>query len=272
VRFIFLEQDLSLSVTINDRNLATFTAPDEFSRLKEQGEASLLLQADPGSENSPASLALHNLRLTSRFYAEDPVSMGAVPPARPGERLYTYAGTPQLIVDELRSLEIVPRAAGGIQAQAAEAYIFTSDLGFSAYPMLGPNPYQDYVFGYTAALQQGAPDTACGVIFRQEDGAHFATALYTPGGEVYFLEYQAGEPAPGGLAERTPLVQPGLNQPNTFVIVALGDQGSLFVNGRLAGRIPLNPVEGTFAVHIVLKTPEVAYCRLTNVWLWTLGR
>jgi hypothetical protein len=128
------------------------------------------------------------------------------------------------------------------------------------------------VLGFSAALLEGATDTACGVIFHQQDGANFATMLYTPQSEAYFIDYENGEAAPDGLAIQSAAIRPGLNQENWFVIVAHGEQGSLFINGRLVGEITLRPVAGTFAVHIVISTPEQAYCRLQNVWLWTLGR
>ncbi len=235
------------------------------------GEAVMLLQSDTDHSQNIV-VTLREVYLTTRFYSDSPTKLGAIGPNLPGDRIYAYQGTPQEIVDELRASDFIPTLEGGVQARAVEAFIFTSDVGFSAYPMLGANPYQNYVLGFSAALLEGPSDTGCGAIFRQQDGANFATMLFTPMGQVYFINYENGEAVPGGLAIESPAILPGINQNNWFTIVAKGEQGSLFVNGRFVGEIGLQPMEGTFAVNIVISTPAFAYCRLQNVWMWTLGR
>ncbi|MBI5931043.1 MAG: PPC domain-containing protein [Chloroflexi bacterium] len=270
VEFSFWQSANIFFVAINHTLVAQLdTSPDMLPT--EAGEAAILIHGDTDhTENIVATL--REVYLTNRFYADEPPALGAIGPNQPGERIYAYKGTPQQIVDELRASEFIPTMEGGVQAKAVEAFIFTSDVGFSAYPMLGENPYQNYVLGFSAALLEGPTDTACGVIFRQQDGANFATMLFTPLGQVYFINYENGEAAPDGLAIESPAIFPGINQNNWFTIVANGEQGSLFVNGRLIGQIALQPVAGMFAVNIVIATPETAYCRLQNVWMWTLGR
>lgn len=269
-QFRFRQAGRTFFVEVNQQPVAQLDAA--LNILPTQiGETSILLRGE-GDNTENLAVTVRQMVLTSRFYTDDPLTMGAIAPTGPGERIYDYQAVPQQIIDELRASEFIPTLAGGVQAQAVEAFIFTSDLGFSAYPMLGENLYQDYVLGFSASLLEGATDTACGVIFRQQDGANFATMLYTPQSEAYFIDYENGEAAPDGLAIQSAAIRPGLNQENWFVIVAQGEQGSLFINGRLVGEITLRPVAGTFAVHIVISTPEQAYCRLQNVWLWTLGR
>lgn len=270
VEFSFWQEANIFFVKMNQVLVAQLDAPADMLPM-EAGEAAILLRADADHTDNLV-VTLREINLTSRFYADDPAKAGAIGPNQPGERIYAYQDTPQAIVDELRASDFIPTVEGGVQALAREAFIFTSDVGFSAYPMLGENLYQDYVLGFSAALLEGPADTACGVIFRQQDGANFATMLFTPLGQVYFINYEDGEAAPDGLAIESPAILPGLNQNNWFTIVANGEQGSLFVNGRLVGQIQLQPTAGTFAVHIVISTPQQAYCRLQNVWMWTLGR
>lgn len=270
VEFSFWQEANTIFVAMNQILVSQLDVPTDMLPV-EAGEAAILLRADADHTNNIV-VTLREIHLNSRFYVDDPAKMGAIGPNQPGERIYAYQGTPQEIVDELRDSDFVPTVEGGVQALAREAFIFTSDVGFSAYPMLGENLYQDYVLGFSAALLEGPEDTACGVIFRQQDGANFATMLFTPLGQVYFIDYEDGEAAPDGLAIESPAILPGLNQNNWFTIVANGEQGSLFVNGRLVGQIQLQSAAGTFAVHIVISTPQQAYCRLQNVWMWTLGR
>ncbi len=270
VEFSFWQASNILLVAINGVVVVQLDTPMD-SLPVEAGEAIVLIYADADHAENIV-VTLREVYLTGRFYADNPVKLGAIGPNQPGDRIYAYQGTPQQIVDELRASDFIPTVEGGVQAKAVEAFIFTSDVGFSAYPMLGVNPYQDYVLGFSAALLEGPADTGCGVIFRQQDGANFATMLFTPLGQVYFIHYEDGEPVADGIAIESPALLPGVNQNNWFTIVAYGEQGSLFVNGRLVGQIGLQPVVGTFAVNIVISTPQQAYCRLQNVWMWTLGR
>lgn len=268
--FVFQQARGHFSVFIDRQLLAMFETPADLMPA-ETGELVIALRGTLlGEIRDTLILSIDDVAYSAAFYSEDPVLAGAVEPSPPGTRLYDYNGIPIEIVRELRALNLIP-AGGGIQAQVSQSFLFTEDTGFTAYPLFGfPQDYQNVVIGFDAIIQRGPADSACGIIFRQEDAANFATALFTPSNFLYFLQYAEGEALPGGLVTRSGALQSGLLSRNRFVILAQDGMGELFVNGRYIGEIELAPVSGDFAIHLVLQTPELSYCSLDDVWIWSL--
>jgi hypothetical protein len=212
------------------------------------------------------SLTIQHIYTAERYYPESE-HMVALPPLEPNQRLYTYQDNPLDIIGELRGLNLIP-TGGGLTNVLEDGYVYTYQLGFSAYPLLEDKLVGDFVMGFEAIVTEGAESTACGLLFRQADGENFATALISPRGEMYFLNYIKGDLSEGSLSFRTPFVRKGLRQINYIQVVAIGRQGTLFINGRQIGQIPLTTSEGRLLAQLVLDTEIQAFCLLQDIWLW----
>lgn len=257
-----------LEIKVNEQVLVTMISLENWVTPGEI-RLSLALENDPAT--TTLLIPLRNFHVTTPFYLQDPVIAGAIAPTPPGERLYSYQGTAQEIVAELQALGFIPEDGIGIQSIIHEGYIFIGAAGFRAYP-LEERPFRDFALSFRATLFQGTLQTACGVIFRQEDGANFATILFTPSQGLYFLQYHDGVVNQNGLATLSPALLPELATTNHFLIVADGGRGQLFVNGRLVGEIALTPVGGPILSHLVLDIDTPAYCEIDDLWLWSFDR
>ena len=60
--------------------------------------------------------------------------------------------------------------------------------------------------------------------------------LVTPEQELYFLQYRDGIIQSEGLSTISPVLVPEIDTENQFIITAFGNEGNLFVNGRLMGK------------------------------------
>lgn len=267
--FIFSRQANRLSVQVSGTEILVFDIPE--ATVVENSPLEIVIRGNLNrAADQSLRLILKNFHLTTPYYLSDPVTVGAVAPTPPGKRFYNYTASPLEIVRELRALDLVKSPGGGIQAQFRDAYIFNDDVGFNAFPLVAQQTFRNFVLGYSASVLQGNPDTACGIIFRQADAANFATVVFTPNNQLYFLEYQGGEVNAGSLAVRSGVVFPGLRAKNHFVIVVEETTGALYVNGRLIGEIRLRAVRGGLAVHMVLTEIIPSYCLLEGGWVWSL--
>ncbi len=233
------------------------------------GDMTITLESSQDN-TSALVIPVHDLYMTTAFYTQQPVTLGAIGPAAPGERLYSYSNTPLEIINELRNLEYIPPTGGGIVGNIPTGYIQSDNAGFTAIPLI-ERPFENFVIGYTATLVEGASATACGIILRQEDSANFATVLHTPERGIYFLQYQNGLAAEDGITAFNPAVLPGIGVENRVIIIALDNQGWLFMNGRLIGTVPLNPSPGPTLAHIALPIDESAYCQFDDFWIWSFN-
>ncbi len=268
VRLAFRLQNNVFQVFANGRSIAILQVTESIVPTT-PGRLSVLLATETPTPTT-LIMPIRGLWLTTPYYSQEPVDAGAIPPTAPGERLYNYTATPLEAVDELRELGYIPSAPGsGVLVDIPAGYISSDVVGFRGYALVS-RPFQNFVLSYTASVAFGPPETACGVLFRLEDGANFATVLFTPQRGVYFLQYQDGVPAASQLAIFSPEVLPGVGTTNHFTMIAIEDTGLLFVNGRLVGDIVLNPIAGPTLSHIVLATNESAYCLLNTVWLYSL--
>ncbi|MCB9436202.1 MAG: PPC domain-containing protein [Anaerolineales bacterium] len=219
-------------------------------------------------ESATDLLTISNLWLTTPYYAGTPAEAGALGPTPSGQRIYQYTGTPQEIINELRTLGYI-EGSGGIQGEVADAYVFSDRSGFTTFNLIDRS-FQNVVIGYQASLEQGVSSSACGVMFRQTTGATFGAVLATPTQGVYFLQFDDGYPE--GLIQVSPQLESGIGRVNHFLVVAKDDRGYLFINGRLLGDISLKVNNGrTWSQVVVQLDGEAAYCRLQNFWLYALN-
>lgn len=218
----------------------------------------------------PLLVPVRNLYLTTAFYHQHPVTAGAIAPSLPGERLYNYADAPLEIINELRRLKYIPPSGGGLVGNIPSGYIRSDAVGYTTFPLI-ERRFQNFVVGYNATLLQGNPETACGIIMRQQNEATFTTVLHTPARGIYFLQYQDGVLSEDKIAEFSPAILPGIGTENQIVVVAIEGRGWLFVNGRLTGSIRLNDTTGPILAHIVLPAADSAYCQYDDFWLWAFN-
>lgn len=268
-RFEFRKQGDTFYVNVYEVDILQFTLPEGFEA-PPIGDITVTLRGNiRENANEVIRLTMQDIQATAPYYLSETEIQQALPPTAEGERVYTINKTPLELMRELRTLRFAPEG-GGVQAQFADAFILNDELGFYAYPLAPFQTFQNFVWGFQASVLRGNENTACGVIFRQEDAANFGTVLFTPGGQVYFLEYRDGNPTPTSLALYTPYIKQGIGEINHFIIVAARNTAVLFVNGRLIGSIPSRPIEGKLAVHLFVTEEISSYCLLNQGWVWQL--
>jgi hypothetical protein len=258
----------TFSIFVDNQQIDTLTIADSLIPTLTDIMTVSLSTDNVWDETSSLIVSIQNLWITSLFYELSPNLLGAIQPTTPGERIYTT--TPQDILEELRTLDLIPSLTpnAGIQARIDSGYVYSEEAGFNAFTLV-ERRYQNLVLGYTSNLVLGEPTTACGVIFRQNDDANFATVLITPEQGLYFLQYTDGVPNPDGISTTSSAILPGIGAENNVIIVALDAEALLFVNGRLMGKIDLAPLAGVIWAHVVLPTHASAYCQIDDLWVWT---
>lgn len=224
------------------------------------------------SNVAEASLVLiNNFRVTTAFYADTPFNAGAVSPTTPGQRIYDFTGDPAVVVSELRELGFAPdpTATSGLQGNIISSFILNDAASFNAYPLI-ERPFQNFVLSFSARITGGTDRTACGVIFRQNAPETFATLLFTPSRGLYVLQYDGGNLIGDGVATVSERLLPGNDRTNHFVIVANGDNATVFVNGRFEDVIRITETAGLTLSHLALDADLPTYCQLDNLWMWIL--
>lgn len=258
----------TFSVFVNNQLLDSLTIPN--SIIPSLTDAMILsINTDEAwNESNALVVSIQNLQITTLFYEQSPSFLGAIQPTPPGQRL--YGTTSSEILVELRELDFIPSLTsdGGIKARIDSGYVYSEAAGFNAFKLV-ERPFQNFVVGYTSKLVLGESTTACGIMFRQNDDVNFATVLITPEQGLYFLNYTDGVPNAEGISTTSPAIIPEVGAENHIVVVTLGDEGLLFVNGRFMGNIYLAPLEGLIWAHTVLPTDAPAYCQIDDLWVWT---
>jgi hypothetical protein len=260
----FLMHDATLTFFVNGELVTTQPLTD---RTDNANNVTITFSMPEGSEASP-SLIIDNLLITGVYYEEDTL---AVPPIDPENRIYSYEGLPTQIMDELLEKEIVPEGGRGLQALINDGFVFTNEVGFSAYPLFTDREFQNFVMGFVSVVRRGTENTACGLLFHEsDDNESFATALASPNRDLFFLNYEDGELSGENIVTRSPALRSGLQTENYFVVVANDHTGMLYVNGLLQGQIELASERGELFVQVVVDEEVDANCLLTKAWVWEL--
>jgi hypothetical protein len=134
--------------------------------------------------------------------------------------------------------------------------------------------YADFVVGTTVTWGAGAADDYCGFVFRQtepqSDNNFYSVGIdrnnllwFQPRLNDEWLDYAYGS---------GDSVQTGAVDSNDLVLVAVGSQFTLYVNGTLAGQFENDALaQGDVAVLSGTgENSDAAGCTFTSGWLWRL--
>lgn len=260
------------SITVSDIGGEIFTlqadqlpVPDfVFLRQDVRSIRAAAMQANP----DPVTIAAPFI--SAPYYGTDVTLDAALPPVDAEQRIYAETTTPILLVDELRQKGYIQTEnAGSVAFIVDDGLIETSALGFSSYP-LATAPFADFVLAFRSTLRQGDPSAACGMSFRQQDGATFVSVLYSGDGRAFILPYVDGELAADNLALETLWIDPGVGATNRVMLVAEGETASLFINGVYIGGTFIEVQAGGVAFETVIAEPIATRCTFSDIWLWSL--
>lgn len=213
-------------------------------------------------------LTLSNAVVTTTFYADDPSIVGAIPPVEDAtQRIYGVA--PLETIAELVDLALIP-SDGQLIMGLESGLIETSMVGFSVYPLSMGSGIEDFVLGFDASLRLTGEGAACGMTFRQVDGANFGTALFSEDGNAYLLQYDDGTITEDSLAVPSPWVYRGQGARNRVLVIVQGGTAAFYINGRLVGDADVAQAEGVMEFNIVLREQTLTRCTLDNIWVWEI--
>ena len=249
---------------INNEVVVNHTTATELVHLPSLPKVNFSIGTEP---NGSPSFAIRETYLTQIYYADENPEFIAIPPLAPEDYLWSYQDAPSVIMDELVADALVSDG-GGVNAFARDGYIYTYEVGFSAYPLFTERSFTNFVVGYTGIILEGTQDTACGLLFHQTDGSNFATVMYTPQRELYLLDYVDGAPSTNSIMFQTPYLAEGLESHNSFLMIVQDGTAILYLNGRLVDEFSITAEEGAMYVQLALEEQQSANCLLQGLWVW----
>lgn len=193
-------------------------------------------------------------------------------PAR-AETLSSWAsGSPDAIISELQSMDLVP-AGGSIALTVPSSYGDTAQSGFSYFPLGQGNTFADFVLSFDARLVTTGPESGCGMFFRDNQNTN-ADALVFEDGSFLLGEWDAsGNLLDSSVIAYSDAVIPGEGATNAVVVVANGGDMTLFVNGQRVADAFFSPASGEVALELYVAPDSFGstvqtYCQLNDIWLW----
>jgi hypothetical protein len=230
------------------------------------GLGPLLLVAS--SDNTEA-ITFENLGASAPFYDQSMPLSDALPPVSADEQLTRFEGDPLALVTELMEKGYATQE-GGMVLNVPDAVIETSQPGFSTLEIRMARGIEDFILHFTARLSAGAESSACGMNFRRADSSNFGAALFTADGNAYLMSYVDGALSEESLGKSTPFIDPGLIVNNNMIVVARGDDLTLFINGVKMGSITMEDRAGTFEFTILVNEKALSRCAFERIWVWEM--
>lgn len=138
--------------------------------------------------------------------------------------------------------------------------------GVSAFPVARGQTFGDFVLGVTVtrpSANQGV--NGCGVMMRQSDAQNYVLAFSDSAGG-YGLAERLGD----AFSQHLFVENVATATPNTqLIVVALGRQATLYVDGRRVGSIASDLSAGGLGLAVVNYAPQDTACDYRDLWLWT---
>lgn len=175
-------------------------------------------------------------------------------------------GSGSIVVQELERRRLIP-AGGQMVLNVAEGFRESRSPGVQLQPLASGTLFDNLAMSSTVTLEITNDEaiSACGVYIRSEDAENYMVAYLDNRGS-YGVSQRRGDTFEAGLyVEDTTW---DVAEPNELLIVVNEDRLFYYINGRYAGDLEIEPVEGSVGNVVVNFDPVDAVCRFADTWLW----
>lgn len=248
-----LAQDTTLTFYANGALLGSVTD----GRLTEAGSIGLMAATDAGQDDE-AQVLFDEVVVTRRLGT-------------------TYRGMPLALTtwaDADHSRVIAELAASGhvTPGAAHDLYITSRTLEAadptSVFELIGSEQalYGDFVFGASVVTVSDGEEPGCGLLFRYVDEQNLGLAYVDASGGFGLVQAQDGE-LTTNVYDHISLNAPN---PDRLLLIAQGEQVTLYVNGALVAQESLAAREGRTGIALLNYEDVVTRCVVGDLWVWPL--
>jgi len=170
-------------------------------------------------------------------------------------------GRSEAIVRNLQRAAAAP-IGGALAFNVPETQIQRASSGISLAALVANQTYGDFAVGATVRQSSNGGVAGCGLAVRISDERSYALAYADPLGGLGWSLRRGDDFLQNLFLETTP------SETSTLLIVAVGGQATLYVNGTQRGQLIDLPLSGGVSVAVVNYDGLSATCIFRDVWLW----
>ncbi len=170
------------------------------------------------------------------------------------------------IVAELVDRGLIP--AGGSQVMLVpESFTSKALAGLQTLGLGQGRTQTDFVLGTTVTIESDSAQNGCGLFFRQESETRYSLFFLDSLGGLGLAEWRADRFDPAFYTDQRPVS--ATPESGRVVLVAVGDQVRVYLDGRLAAVRPNEAVEGGIGIAALSYDGVYVNCRFGDTWLVT---
>ncbi|MCS6835162.1 MAG: hypothetical protein NZ750_03985 [Anaerolineae bacterium] len=170
-------------------------------------------------------------------------------------------GRSESVVRNLQRAGAAP-IGGALAFNVPETQIQRAVAGVGLAALVANQTYGDFAMGATVRQSSGGGLTGCGLAVRVNDERSYALAYADSVGGIGWSLRRGDDFLQNLFLETTP------SETSTLLIVALGGQAVLYVNGVRRGQLVDLPLRGGVSVAVANYDGLSATCVFRDVWLW----
>lgn len=249
-----LARDEILSFYANGALLGTLTD----TRLMAAGAAGVMIMNQP-DETEVTTLLVDDVLVTTRLgstFRGLPLALTAWDSADPAVVVSELADTGKIVPAAARDLFIPDTTLIAVD-RTARFELFGSDL----------TVYKDFVLSAWLRIATSGSGAGCGMVYRWQDERNLDLAYIDGQGGFGIVQARSAQLVVNAY-DLNPMVT--TDRLNHLLIIAQGEQVTLYVNGALVTQETVQPGSGRVGIALLNYEAVRADCFWTNVWVWPL--